>query len=71
MKLVCSWCCKPTRTKPCEHCGNDCTVTDADKPHRTEWSRKTITQVECKICGRTAPINSNYYEDNQCPGLNP
>ncbi len=27
-------------------------ITDRSRPHRPEWSRKNITEVECKVCDR-------------------
>jgi len=52
--LRCIWCCKDTKTSPCEHCGSD-NVVDRTKPHEPHWSRATISQVECKICDRRGP----------------
>lgn len=56
-KLRCSWCCRDTRTKPCEHCDNDMAVIDRTKPHRPEWSRASTSEVECKICDRRGPYS--------------
>ncbi len=53
----CTWCCKDTKTKACEHCGSDHAVSDRTKPHRPEWSRKTMTTVECKVCDREGPYS--------------
>jgi hypothetical protein len=53
----CTWCCKDTTTIPCEHCGNDLSVTDRTKPHHPEWSRYSISEVECKVCDRRGPYS--------------
>lgn len=47
--LRCTWCCKDTRKKPCEHCGSD-VVFDPYKEHTHQWSRKTINTMECLVC---------------------
>lgn len=53
----CTFCCKDTKTIPCEHCQNDLSVTDRTKPHRPEWSRYSIQEVECKVCDRRGPYS--------------
>lgn len=55
--LRCTWCCKDTKTKPCEHCGNDMTVVDPKSPHLHEWSRRTIDSVECKQCDKVISMD--------------
>ena len=62
----CTWCCKDTESKPCQHCGNECCVVDRTKPHTPEWSRKTIATVECKICDRQAPYASQGIVGDRC-----
>lgn len=51
----CTFCCKDTKTKECEHCGNDVSTVDRTQPHAPEWSRATSEEVECKVCDRRAP----------------
>jgi len=51
----CTWCCKDTKTIPCEHCKSDMSAIDRTKPHRPEWSRYSINEVECKVCDRRGP----------------
>src|SRR5215472_6693809 len=58
--LRCTWCCKDTRTSPCENCGSDIAVVDPYKEHTHDWSRKTITTMECKVCDLEVP-NSVYF----------
>ncbi len=65
--LRCTWCCKDTPTSPCHRCGNDVCLTDRTKPHRPEWSRKTISTVECKVCDRSGPYSIQTTSDD-CPG---
>lgn len=55
--LRCTWCCRDTATIPCEHCDNDATISDRTKPHRPEWSRATVREVECKVCDRRGPYD--------------
>lgn len=55
--LRCTWCCKDTTTSPCEHCGNIDTISNRRAPHRAEWSRATIKEVECKVCDRRGPYS--------------
>lgn len=53
----CTWCGRDTPTRLCAHCENDCTY-DRTKPHQPQWSRKTKTLVECKVCDREAPYSA-------------
>jgi hypothetical protein len=63
--LRCIWCCRDTKTTPCEHCGSD-QVSDRTKPHAPNWSRKTIRTVECKICGREIPYEQHGFAGDVC-----
>lgn len=63
--LRCIWCCKDTKTNPCEHCGSD-QVTDRTKPHSPHWSRKTMRTVECKICDREIPYEEHGKVNDRC-----
>lgn len=53
----CAWCMCDVETgiEACPHCGLE--VHDPRKPHRHEWSRKTLDTVECKICKTTWPMD--------------
>lgn len=62
--LRCTWCCRDVEQDPCEHCDNY-SVTARTKPHRPEWSRKTLQTVECKVCDRERP-NAGHGTDNWC-----
>ena len=55
--LRCTWCCADTATNPCERCGNDHTITDRTIPHIPEWSRRSMQEVECKVCDRRGPYS--------------
>jgi hypothetical protein len=69
--LRCTWCCRDTETNPCQHCGNTDTVMDPSQPHRADWSRKNIKEMECKVCDRVVS-NRDYFAgtvENQCPGV--
>lgn len=63
--LRCIWCCKDTRTDPCEHCGCDY-VMDRTKPHAPHWSRKTMRTVECKVCDREISYEQQGQVDDIC-----
>lgn len=73
--LRCIWCCKDTKTDPCENCGSD-QVCDPNKPHVHHWSRRTIITMECKVCDKVIS-NKDYFStsgeyeyDNYPPGEN-
>jgi len=64
MTLKCTWCMKYTETKPCSHCGSDL-VFDPREPHRADWSRVTMFEIECKQCGRVGPYSFMFNPDEQ------
>ena len=64
--MQCTWCMIPTRTTPCEHCGNEYSVRNPSRPHSPEWSRETIHLAKCKVCGREAPYDQL---SGRCPAI--
>lgn len=69
MSLQCTWCCRATKTKPCEHCGQGATVFDKTKRHRPHWSQKNMLVAECLICGRATPYEQQGKPDDFCETL--
>lgn len=64
-QLRCIWCCRDTKTRPCEHCKSD-QVYEKTTRHRPHWSRATINNVECLICGRIGSYDEQGKPDNDC-----
>lgn len=64
--LRCTWCCRDTKTNPCEHCGSDSSVVDRTEPHNPHWSRRTMRTVDCKVCDREVPNSEQGKPGERC-----
>ena len=62
MKLVCVWCCKEVESN--HDCANPM-LFNPSLPHDPWWSRKSINEIECLICGRSGP-HSLQVEGKKC-----
>jgi hypothetical protein len=63
MKYRCVFCCKDSEEIPCQKCGNDHTLYVKGEKHTCQWSRRTISSMECKVCDRVIS-NKDYFSGN-------
>lgn len=64
---TCTWCCKKMTEDICPSCEHSTCRNDIE--HDPEWSRKTISKWECKICLRTINNSDEEAICSVCPGL--
>jgi len=61
-KYKCLMCMQFCESNYCSRCKSDSNVCDTTLPHAHHWSRKSLYEVECKICG-IVQSTEDYYKN--------